>query len=637
MTKKQERGKKGNVAQYTTRNQALNRLQIKLPEFRRLCILKGIHPREPKKKVHGQHKTYYHVKDINFLAREPLLATGREIKAHTKKVKKAKAKFDPARAERLQKNGPKYTLDHLVKERYPSFIDAVRDLDDPLTLVHLFASLPADSNFNIPADSIHTARRLCLEWQAYVTRTHALRKSFVSVKGIYYQADIWGQQVTWLVPHQLSQVLPNDVDFRVMLTFLEFYETMLEFVNFKLYHSLGLAYPPSLDPQLEEAAAGLSAVMAELASSSKTATAENVTGAKEETHISNGAASEEVPEVNGTNAEEQVPAEEAAARLAALEERLAAVGSATQDSEAPTNNTASSPEEHAKEGGVPADDMDDEETQRCRGLFQDCTFFLAREVPRESLLLVIRSFGGTVAWDGDGSPLLESDESITHQIVDRPTQGHRFLSRDYVQPQWVYDSSNSRVLLPTDKYQPSMTLPPHLSPFVDNDAEGYMPEYAATIRRLQAATASAKQGAEVSLLEGADATALSTSIALTTGPEVDVQEARYAEELAKELAGVPYSSSVGEGKSTVDEEDGSGDRENEEAPEAGKKPTVGEDDVEANLAKIMMTRKTKKLYDAMQMGREKKRASVDLLKERKRKAESVNKGSNASATKTKKH
>lgn len=52
-----------------------------------------------------------------------------------------------------------------------------------------------------------------------------------------------------------------DVDYRVMLTFLEFHHTMLQFVNYKLYHALGVRYPPVVDPKLEEAAAGLSAIM----------------------------------------------------------------------------------------------------------------------------------------------------------------------------------------------------------------------------------------------------------------------------------------------------------------------------------------------------------------------------------------
>lgn len=38
------------------------------------------------------------------------------------------------------------------------------------------------------------------------------------------------------------------------------------------------------------------------------------------------------------------------------------------------------------------------------------------------------------------------------QVVDRPTQGHKFLSREYVQPQWIYDCVNARILLPVEDY-----------------------------------------------------------------------------------------------------------------------------------------------------------------------------------------
>lgn len=66
---------------------------------------------------------------------------------------------------------------------YPSFVDALRDLDDPLTLVHLFAVLPAEQAHGIPAAAVQKARRLALEWQAWVVRARALRKAFISVKG----------------------------------------------------------------------------------------------------------------------------------------------------------------------------------------------------------------------------------------------------------------------------------------------------------------------------------------------------------------------------------------------------------------------------------------------------------------------
>lgn len=49
-----------------------------------------------------------------------------------------------------------------------------------------------------------------------------------------------GQKITYIVPFKYPAELPFDVDYRVMVTFLDFYLVLLKFVNFKLYSSLGL-------------------------------------------------------------------------------------------------------------------------------------------------------------------------------------------------------------------------------------------------------------------------------------------------------------------------------------------------------------------------------------------------------------
>uniref|UniRef100_A0A7N0VEJ5 Pescadillo homolog n=1 Tax=Kalanchoe fedtschenkoi TaxID=63787 RepID=A0A7N0VEJ5_KALFE len=579
--------KEGNAAKYITRSRALRVLQVPLPLFRKMCIYKGVFPREPKKKVQGNHQTYYHMKDIMFLQHEKLIDVFRDIRVHDRKVKKAKAKKQMELAIRLMNRKPSYTLDRLIKERYPQFVDALRDLDDCLTMVHLFAALPALDREKIPVERIHKCRRLSHEWQAYISRTHKLRKTFVSVKGIYYQVEIGGQKITWLTPHATQQVLTDDVDYNVMLTFLEFYETLLEFVNLQLYTAINVSYPPILDPELEALAADLYALSRHF-DANKTATTL--------TSSQNGV-STETGEKDNENDESEL-------RLAQLQHQL-------------PYNEPGALMHLMKDDDL--EDEDDEETKDCKSLFKDFKFYLSREVPRESLLFIIPAFGGVVSWEGDGSPLKESDQSITHQIVDRPTQGHIFLSRDYVQPQWVFDCVNARLLLPTEAYMVGRVPPPHLSPFVDNEAEGYVPEYAETIKRLQAAATK-----EVLPLPGvgkddiADPQNLlvegvinraEANEAAEKNRKMQVRMKQYHEELNLELKGAPNATALTQ---NVD------DRETTKQDNGATTKPAGEDQ-SADPSLVGMSRKKRGLYEAIQISKKRSEAKTNLLKERKKK------------------
>ncbi|KAI9480621.1 MAG: Pescadillo N-terminus-domain-containing protein [Benjaminiella poitrasii] len=431
-----KKGVKGAASNFITRQQALNKLQISLADFRRLCILKGIYPREPKNKKKANKgstapATFYYIKDIKYLLHEPLLAKFREYKAFAKKLNKVLHKGEFALAKSLEENNkPVYNLDHIVKERYPSFIDALRDLDDALSMLYLFSKLPADSK--IKADVVAESQQLISEFQAYVMKSKSLRKVFFSIKGVYYQAEIKGQTITWIVPYQFSQEIPTDVDFRVMLTFLEFYRTLIGFVNFRLYNELNMSYPPKID---ETGGFHLDDAMPNAAN----------------------------------KAEEDDDEEESSA--AAVDEFKPATTTSSKD-----NNNDDDDDGTVTLAKIQAASN---ATSDLQNLFKDQKFYLSRETPRYALEFMIRSCGGQVSWDpsvGLNPPFPESDESINYQITDRPTVRNRVLSRSYVQPQWVADCINARKIVKPELYEPGKVLPPHLSPFVEAKEGDYVPE-----------------------------------------------------------------------------------------------------------------------------------------------------------------
>lgn len=450
---KQKQYESGEGTHYITRRQALRKLQLSLNDFRRLCIIKGIYPREPKHRRKAQKgstdiKILYHSKDIKFLLHEPIVWNLRDYKIFNRKTNRDRAVRDFRNLKRRLDAYPELKLDHIVKERYPTFVDAVKDLDDCLTLLFLFSTFP--SLKYVPREQSALCRRLTIEFMHAMIASRSLRLVFISIKGYYFQADIRGQKVNWIVPHYypFQPQSKSDVDFKVMSIFVEFYTIMLGFVNFRLFHSMNLAYPPQF--------------------------------------------------ADSTTAAIQAPSDKYASEQAFVSERIAAL-----------NFDLLRNDDHAQDDVNDADDdgeldiellttegdsdkirrMKEEaaSVRKLKRLFRGQKFFINREVPREPLVFIIRCFGGKVSWDRTlfaGATFDESDETITHQIVDRPAVGGKqYMSRDYVQPQYVFDCVNMKQLLATQKYFLGAVLPPHLSPFVDpNREEAYIPREEKALR-----------------------------------------------------------------------------------------------------------------------------------------------------------
>ncbi|KAL1835865.1 hypothetical protein VTK73DRAFT_5290 [Phialemonium thermophilum] len=367
-------------------------------------------------------------------------------------------------------------------------------------MLFLFAHLPATSA--VPARMIARCERLCLEFQHYLIVSRSLRKSFLSIKGIYYQARIQGEDVLWVVPYKFNQRVVGDVDFRIMGTFVEFYMTLLGFVNFRLYTSIGLKYPPQFDQRKDEKAAELGAFTLEGTNP--------VAGGPDERRpqlLAEGGATgtESASSLPGPDPKVQAEVnkvirelkQDESAETAASRDVTVSEDAAADDAEEERPTETIDKFEPAAPGGdilpQPSSGGHDPST-----LFAHCTFFLSREVPRQPIEFLLRAFGcKRIGWDavlGDGAfTHNELDPSITHQIVDRPLApaaggegddnqtsqrlgpNRRVPGRIYVQPQWVWDSVNDEELKRPDLYAPGAQLPPHLSPFVRNVQGQYDP------------------------------------------------------------------------------------------------------------------------------------------------------------------
>lgn len=592
--------------------------------YRRICIFKGIYPRAPrsaKKANKGSTAptTFYYTKDIQYLLHEPVIQKFREHKIFARKLSRALGRGEVSDAKKLDDNRPRYTLDRIIKERYPTFLDAIRDLDDALSMLFLFAAMPATDR--VSAKVTADAERLCNQWMAYVARERALRKVFVSIKGVYYEAEIKGQEVVWLVPFKFPQNIPADIDFRIMLTFLEFYVTLLQFVLFKLYIDAGLVYPPKIDSAKEQGVGGLSAYILESKREKELLVARGSTTTESSKAITESDMAARAKTISDAITTTQHDEDEAvyddtdAAEEAKLDEFIA-----IPSTEANISDILPQPDEISAEDAL-------------KNLMAPFTIYVGREVPLDILEFTILSLGGRVVSEAALDLYAEDDDEgvvaerkieiddlvkgVTHQICDRPALSTRVPGRIYVQPQWVFDSLNKGRLMPVDEYAVGATLPPHLSPW--GDVGGYDPENYEEDDEDEGDEESVDGEMDVDNDDDDEEVEEDVAVPVTvddddSGDEEEDEALAHQRELESEAKGISFSSSATSSSTNKKR------KRSEPVKQSAAEKQARE---EKELRKIMMSNKQKKLYNQMQYGINKKEQRKEVLKSKRRKIEKV--------------
>lgn len=381
-----------------------------------------------------------------------------------------------------------------------------------------------------------------------------------------------------------------------MLTFLELYQTLLGFVFFKLYTDAGLVYPPALDVKKDENAAGVGSYLLQEVS--------------EQQEEKPKAPKVKVVEIEGR----QVSGKDVYKTIKSLTTSSSSdqngmdvdVVAIENDSGEVEEDFVMQPSKSDVEAAASLPTLQSLEAlpqSINTSLFAPYTFWLSRETSRPIFEFLVRSFGGRIGWpssSGGGSPFEESDDSITHVIIDRPVveptqetdeQRERKLKRKYIQPQWIVDSINAAKPLLEAPYAQGQSLPPHLSPF--GEYEGAYDPTATANEEGAVEEESEEEDVEIEDAQVEDAEALK---AVATAATEDAAALRAAE-LAAEAAGIDPS--------TFEKEVSKSRRQSKK-----KGSSNGVDEAETDMNKMLMSNKQKKLYEKMKYSQNKRSTEV---------------------------
>lgn len=243
----------------------------------------------------------------------------------------------------------------------------------------------------------------------------------------------------------------------------------------------------------------------------------------------------------------------------------------------------------------------EEVMNRLRNLFAGKVFYLNRETPTYSLEFLIPAFGGEFGYEGENSPYGVDDKEVTHHVMDRnadPSKIQFSKNRDFIVPQWVYDCINHSILLPASQYKPGSPPPPHLSPFIDNKAEGYMP----------------KRQEEINEMKGVVEEVYVPEVDEESDPDVDMKPDHPQEQGTKADKYDDDSSSDSE-----DEE-----QDNKKTVKQRQAKTKLKESLEKErkeLGKLLMTKKQRRLYTRINYSQRRKREFIQNLKDKRSKLE----------------